>query len=90
LQEGANNIAKHSSADRVSVSLSREGGSLELVIGDNGRGFDPERVLETEDVETGFGITSMKERTELSGGAFSIESKEGAGTTIRAVWPRRS
>jgi PAS domain S-box-containing protein len=87
LQEAANNIAKHSHADRVSISLKEEEGSLEVVIEDNGRGFDPDRVLETEDIETGFGITSMKERTELSGGSFSIESKEGVGTTIRAVWP---
>jgi PAS domain S-box-containing protein len=90
LQEAANNIAKHSSGDRVSVSLSKENESLELTIKDNGRGFDPESVFETEDAETGFGITSMKERTELSGGSFSIQSKEGAGTTIRAVWPCRS
>jgi PAS domain S-box-containing protein len=90
LQEAANNISKHSSADRVNVSLSRRNDSLELVIQDNGRGFDPESVLENEDVETGFGITSMKERTELSGGSFSIESREGSGTTIRAVWPGRS
>ncbi|MBW2172691.1 MAG: PAS domain-containing protein, partial [Deltaproteobacteria bacterium] len=87
LQEAANNIAKHSTADRLSVSLSKENDSLELVIEDNGRGFDLESVLENVDVETGFGITSMKERTELSGGSFSIESKEGAGTTVRAVWP---
>jgi PAS domain S-box-containing protein len=90
LQEAANNIAKHSSADRVRVSLNKKSDSLELVIQDNGRGFDPGGVLETEDIETGFGITSMKERTELSGGSFSIESAKGAGTTIRAVWPRRS
>jgi PAS domain S-box-containing protein len=90
LQEAANNIAKHSHADRVSVSLSKENESLELIIEDNGRGFDPESVLETEDVETGFGITSMKERTELSGGSFSIESREGGGTIVRAVWPGRS
>jgi len=87
LQEAANNIVKHSKADRVSVSLSKENDSLELNIEDSGQGFDPERVLETEDVETGFGITSMKERTELSGGSFSIQSREGGGTNIRAVWP---
>jgi signal transduction histidine kinase len=63
---------------------------LELVIEDNGRGFNPESVLAAEDVETGFGITSMKERTELSGGLFSIQSGEGSGATIRAVWPGRS
>jgi PAS domain S-box-containing protein len=87
LQEAANNIAKHSKADRVRVSLRKKGDVLELVIEDNGRGFDLEGTLTTEDVETGFGITSMKERTELSGGSFSIESKTGTGTTVRAAWP---
>ncbi len=90
LQEAANNIAKHSEADQVKVSLSRGKDALELVIEDNGRGCDLERVLATDGFQTGFGITSMKERTELSGGSFSIESKEGAGTTVRAVWPGRS
>jgi signal transduction histidine kinase len=90
LQEAANNIAKHSEADQVKVSLSRGKDALELVIEDNGRGCDLERVLATDGFQTGFGITSMKERTELSGGSFSIESKEGGGTTVRAEWPRRS
>ncbi|MBW1744463.1 MAG: PAS domain-containing protein, partial [Deltaproteobacteria bacterium] len=90
LQEAANNIAKHSEADQVKVFLSKGKGALELVIEDNGRGCDLERVLATDGFQTGFGVTSMKERTELSGGSFSIESKEGAGTTIRAAWPRRS
>jgi PAS domain S-box-containing protein len=87
LQEAANNIAKHSQADRVRVSLRKKGDVLDLVIEDNGGGFDLQRVLNAEDGETGFGITSMKERTELSGGSFSIESKTGAGTTVRASWP---
>jgi signal transduction histidine kinase len=36
--------------------------------------------------DDGFGLTSMKERAELSGGSFTIESTPGAGTTIRASW----
>lgn len=90
LQEAANNVAKHSQADRVRVSLRKKGDVLELVIEDNGGGFDLQSVLTAADGETGFGITSMKERTELSGGSFSIESKTGAGTTVRASWPCRS
>jgi signal transduction histidine kinase len=90
LQEATNNIAKHSKADRMRVALGKNEGAVELVIEDNGRGFDPRSVPTAEDGETGFGITSMKERTELSGGSFSIESKKGAGTTVRASWPYRS
>ena len=90
LQEATNNVAKHSKADRMRVALGKNEGAVELVIEDNGRGFDPRSVPTAEDGETGFGITSMKERTELSGGSFSIESKKGAGTTVRASWPYRS
>jgi len=90
LQEAANNIAKHSQADRMRVSLRKTGNVLELVIEDNGGGLDLQSVLATAGVETGFGITSMKERTERSGGSFSIKSKTGTGTTVRAVWPSRS
>jgi signal transduction histidine kinase len=51
-----------------------------LVIRDNGQGFD------IENVQKGLGLESMKERIELSGGEFQIESILGQGTTIRAIW----
>ena len=85
-QEGLNNIAKHSKADRVHLSLQKRDGRMELVLQDNGRGFDPERVV-PENRRQGLGLTSMKERVELSGGSFAIESSEGKGAIIRASWP---
>ena len=87
LQEAMNNIAKHSKADHVHVVLGKKDNAIELVITDNGCGCDLRSAAKLEDTETGFGITSMKERTELSGGSFSIESKKGAGTAVRATWP---
>jgi signal transduction histidine kinase len=86
-QEGMNNVAKHSKADLVHLSLRKMGGRIELVLEDNGQGFDPGKVLGSESAKRGFGLTSMKERTELSGGSFAIESAEGKGTTVRASWP---
>ena len=80
LQEALNNIAKHSRADLVYLILRRTQGKIEMVIQDNGQGFD------LEDVTKGFGMGSMRERTELSGGSFAIESTKGVGTTIRASW----
>jgi len=87
LQEALNNIAKHSKADLVRLSLRKKDGTMELAIEDNGLGFDPNYVPSIENSRKGIGIASMKERIELSGGTFAIESGTGAGTTIRSSWP---
>jgi len=87
IQEGLNNVAKHSQGDRVLLSLRRVDSRMELVIQDNGRGFNLEKARPLEADGKGLGLTSMRERTELSGGAFQIDSAEGQGTTIRAFWP---
>jgi signal transduction histidine kinase len=86
-QEALNNIAKHSQADIVHLSLRRVEGRIELAIQDNGQGFDLEKVPSRESFKKGFGLISMKERAILSGGAFTIESVKGEGTAIRASWP---
>jgi len=85
-QEAMNNIAKHSKADLVWLSLRRIDNDVELTIQDNGQGFDWAKVHSLESTKRGLGLSSMRERTELSGGAFAIESSEGKGTTIRASW----
>jgi signal transduction histidine kinase len=88
LQEAMNNIARHSRANRVRLSLKEEAGCLELTILDNGVGFDPEDLASPERVDRGLGVTSMKERAELSNGTFVVDARQGAGTTIRASWKR--
>jgi signal transduction histidine kinase len=86
-QEGLNNIAKHSHADVVRFQLRKVDRGLELVVQDNGQGFDLKRVISSDQMRHGLGLTSMRERTELSRGSFAIESVVGKGTTIRASWP---
>jgi len=86
-QEGMNNIAKHSKADFVHLFLRKMDRRIELILEDNGQGFDLKKVLGSESTRRGLGLTNMRERTELSGGSFAIESAEGKGTTIRASWP---
>lgn len=87
LQETLNNIARHSYADRVVISLKRmNGGGIEFTVQDNGVGFDQKEALARNKATGGLGLASMKERTELSRGAFSVESSHGEGTTIRASW----
>lgn len=86
LQEATNNAAKHSKGDLVSLSLKKTDRCLMLTVGDNGQGFDLDRVLAEQKSQRGLGLLSMKERTELSGGSFSIESSPGKGTVVNASW----
>ncbi len=81
IQESLNNAAKHSSADRVLLSLVKtEEEKIELMIADNGNGFD------SRCSSCGLGLVSMQERVDSSGGIFSITSMKDAGTTVRALW----
>lgn len=89
-QEALNNIAKHSEANQVRLSLKKGDSIIELTISDNGTGFDVEQVLSGELPERGLGLASMRERATLSGGTFFIESHKGTGTTVRASWQRDS
>jgi signal transduction histidine kinase len=90
LQEAMNNVAKHSHADCVWLSFKKNhNAAVELLIEDNGDGFDVPAFLSVRSSEKGFGITGMKERTELSGGIFEICSAASAGTVVRALWPHQ-
>jgi PAS domain S-box-containing protein len=86
LQEAFTNIAKHSKATLAHVALAERGRAIELLIRDNGRGFDPEKLRGINPSSRGMGLTSMHERTMLSGGTFSIASEPGKGTSVRATW----
>jgi signal transduction histidine kinase len=85
-QEALNNVAKHSRAEWVDISLSKNRDGIELAISDDGVGMNPDQLLRTGADGT-LGLTSMRERAELTGGSFFIESAPGKGTTIRACWP---
>ncbi len=88
VQEAMNNIAKHSLAFSVDLSLKKSTQGIELIIRDNGQGFDLER--KTDDSRTGLGLVSMRERAELTGGSFAITTGQETGTTIRVLWPLAS
>jgi signal transduction histidine kinase len=87
IQEAMNNCAKHSEASRIYLCLQKIDGTMELVLEDDGQGFDLGKVLGTQSTKRGFGLTTMRERTELSGGSFHMKSMVGKGTIIRARWP---
>ena len=87
LQEAMNNVAKHTKATRVDLHLRKVDDSVEFALQDNGAGFNLQKVLSRSGPGRGLGLASMRERAELSGGSFTIDSLEGKGTTIRAAWP---
>ena len=89
IQEALNNVSKHSSAEKVDVSVKMENGGLQIKITDNGNGFDPAAVSPAEDRrDCGFGLRSMRERVLVTGGEFAIHSRPGEGTIITANWSK--
>ena len=87
MQEALNNIAKHGKANLVNLFLRETDDGIEMVIQDNGQGFDVDEIVSAESHRRGLGLKSMRERAELSGGSFIIESAKGKGTIVRAWWP---
>ncbi len=79
LQEALNNIQKYARARRVSVILERRQGHLQMVIEDDGCGFE---VTQAREAGRSIGLASMTERATLAGGVCEIESSPGQGTTI--------
>lgn len=79
-QEALTNIARHAGAHRVELTLATEERGLRLRVSDDGVGFDPEAVR--RDAGAAFGLLGMRERAELAGGEFHLDSRPGRGTTV--------
>jgi PAS domain S-box-containing protein len=83
VQESLTNVVRHSSADKVVVSLHHANDQLTLAIRDNGRGFDWEGTV------GGVGLVSMRERCGAIGAAFKVNTYPGAGTLIEITVPMK-
>lgn len=83
LQEALTNVARHSGARNVQITLLKEKGQVTLTIRDDGRGLTREEL----DKPGSFGILGIKERTYLWGGEFSIEGSPDEGTLVRVSLP---
>lgn len=84
VQECFHNIARHSGASTVNLSLHSTDGLLRLNVEDDGVGFEVKAALEKRD---SFGIAGMRERVALLGGRFEIRSRPGRGTKISVELP---
>lgn len=88
LQEALTNVARHSGASRVTVTLLREFQWLTLSVFDNGTGFDTGRLAGAQ----GYGVEGMNERARLVRGSVKISSVPGQGTrvSLRVPVPRET
>lgn len=83
LQEALTNVARHSGATRVNISLKKKAGSLALTIADNGCGIPDGRINGHESL----GLIGMRERAEFLGGNVKITSKKGEGAKVEVTIP---
>jgi len=86
VQEALVNVARHAHASRAQVKIQKLGDSVCMEIADNGKGFEEGRVLRSK-ARKRLGLLGMRERVEMVGGTFSIESVPEKGTTVRAKIP---
>lgn len=88
IQEACNNIAKYAKASACRISLQYMSNQIELIIQDNGIGFDMnENLNEKEFEKSGFGLSIMRERVHLLSGELNIESNRNKGTKIHVIIP---
>ena len=82
VQEAIANAAKHAGAETVTVELDEDEGEARVSVSDDGRGFD------AGSAGAGFGLQTMRERIEETGGRLEVESAAGLGTRVIAALPR--
>ena len=86
-QESLTNIGRHAQATHISVDIEQQEGDVTFVIKDNGKGYDPQAVVDGEDGPKGIGLATMYQRTRIAGGRLEITSRPGAGTQITLTIP---
>jgi signal transduction histidine kinase len=83
LQEALSNATRHGRGQEVAARLWSEGGQLRLRVADRGPGFDPAALSEG----AGLGLAGMRERAQMLGGTFELDSAPGRGAVVEVSWP---
>ena len=86
-QEAIVNINKHSGASNARINVKSENGHFQVIIADDGRGFNVDSFRRDQGKFSGHGLSVMQERAESIGGKFSIISQPGQGTEIKLELP---
>jgi two-component system sensor histidine kinase UhpB len=87
VQEAVTNALRHADARALRVEIEHFADHVALRVGDDGRGFDLDRRLDDAASAGHLGVVGMRERVRAHGGAFSLRSSPGAGTTIAVDLP---
>lgn len=85
-QEALTNVARHAKASRVEVSIQQVPDGMDMLISDDGKSFDVRRLAHSRSGRH-LGLLGMRERLEMVGGRFRVESAPGQGTTVAAWIP---
>ncbi len=85
-QEALTNVVRHAHAKNATVSISKIANAIRLEIHDDGKSFPAERILAAKKGGR-LGLLGMRERVEMVGGRFTIESTPGKGTTVKVEIP---
>ena len=85
-QEALTNVARHAHASQVDVSIQKLPGAIRMEIKDDGKSFEVERTLHAKGNKR-LGLLGMRERVEMVGGTFCVESAPGKGTSIEVEIP---
>lgn len=95
VQEAMNNIVKHAHAGKITLEISKSDSGMNMHIKDDGCGYDMDPVTNSNTASfcsisglsgCSFGMSSMRERAESTGGTFSIRSAIGKGTCVSVFW----
>lgn len=90
VQEALNNAIRHGEANNAAIALDFDSKGVRVRIRDDGRGFDPERLRQSQaSSRPPLGLAGMQERAALLGGAVTVNSAPGQGTSIEAFVPYR-
>lgn len=84
--EFLHNAVKHGGADQIVVTLERNGSTLALIVEDNGAGFDTEAEIAAPNLESGFGLFSIKNRAEYYHGDLERDNSDTLGGGKITVW----
>ncbi|HRH98747.1 MAG TPA: sensor histidine kinase, partial [Prosthecobacter sp.] len=87
-QEALANVSRHSKASHADVSIQETEGLIRMEIKDDGQGFEVDGTTQAKTKNNRLGLLGMRERVEMVGGTFCVESTPGTGTTVRVEIPQ--
>ncbi len=82
IQEALNNMVKHSGANHVSINIFRQEDEMQILIKDNGKGFDRSK----QNFKPGIGLSSIEQRAQMIGAKATVHSEEEKGTIVNLVF----